>query len=519
METPSEAPVWRRPQLWLYATPLALAAGLGLWDLGGRSFWNDEVLSLLFARQPAADILGPIDPFNPPLYFLGLKAWVALVGEREGLCRVPSVVAGLGALALTIHAARRIGGDRAGWLAGFLGALAPGPLMYERECRAYPFLLLWGIASFLGWLRLGQARARWAAWAHGGLLAMGPWIHYTAAFWFLAQGFCCVSPAARGVVPARRSLASLGVAALLLLPWALICAPAAARLAGLAAGRDLVPIGGVPVRAGYVAFGWVLGETVLPWRWHITVPALAVCLCAAWRVARAPAALRGLLCAPLVLCAIMLATLPMTSKPAPRYAALALPFVTILLGSGLSLLRSLAAPTVLFLCMGVGVANYFTGQDRHNMATLEPHHDVAADIRRHLRATDRILFVGSESAATEFYLPWENTSYISFAADEAQPLIRTGPSTESLDRWLRLPLIASSRLWLVVNSPGQDIRASTLASLQLSLPSILQHERSLEYQARYVYDAASHEKRIWVHKEFRAWRIEVYCYGSSHKSF
>lgn len=507
------ASFWPRPGFWMYAAPLSVAAILGFWDLGGRCFWNDEVLSLLFARQPAADILRGIDPYNPPLYFLGLKAWRWLVGENEALCRVPSVLAGLGAIALIIHGARRIGGDRAGWMAGCLAALSPGLLMYERECRAYPFLILWSAVSLHTWLRLASPHSARAVLAHGCLLGVGLWIHYTAAFWLLAQALTCALPWVRRAVPARSSMGSLGIAALFLAASAPILAPAATRLASLAAGRDLVPVGGYCARAAYITFGWAFGETLLPWRWSLTIPGsfavLLVGVCVLTLFTRAD----WKMALPVFLSLCALTFLPLTSKPAPRYASVGLPSVLILIAVAAAHYRiAVFASLTLVFCSLPALGNYYAGIDYHNMAQLEPHKQIADDLRQNLRDGDEILFLGSESIGVEFYLPNEHPYYIGAAEDNSRVVISNDGKRTPLEQWLSTNKRKRKRLWLILTSPGQDPHAKRTINEQRKLIDDLSSQRMLMWKRLYLHDNEAQQKRTWVDKEFSSWRVAIYCY-------
>lgn len=505
----------KRTALWPYFIPLALAATLWFWDLGGRCFWNDEVLSVIFARLPAADIARGIDPYNPPLYFLGLKAWRALVGEDEAFCRAPSVVAALAGLALLIRAARDIGGARAGWLTGFLGAASPALLLYARECRAYPFLFLWSAGGLLSWLRLGRASSRSAVFAHAAWLALGPLIHYTAVLWWLAQACAAALPAGRRVVPAARSVFALALAVVFLLPVCSVLAPAAAGVLGLAGGRDLVPIGGVPARIAYVLFGLALGETILPWRWYAVVPAGLVCAIAVCSFAIHPRATVRAAIPALLLCLLTPLLLCLSSKPAPRYATVALPSFLLLVGLGLSSLPYRAAvAAALFVPMSLGAVNYFAGLDFHNMAILEPHRLLADELRTriHIHPAETLLFAGNEGLPTQFYLPHEPCAYIKSPCPSGTALIASANGSLPLHDFLRLHFSENQRLWVVLNSLGQDPYPASLRDVREQLRHLPPTDYMETFRLKLLYDPTAKQKGNWVEKEFLEWRLEAVCY-------
>ena len=76
---------------------IVLGLFLRVYDLGSKSFWADEILSIT-ASERIVDMnsfLSP-DPYNahPPLYFLTLKFWSSL-GDGEYFLRLWSVLFGL----------------------------------------------------------------------------------------------------------------------------------------------------------------------------------------------------------------------------------------------------------------------------------------------------------------------------------------------------------------------------------------------------------------------------------------
>ena len=76
---------------------LLLAAGLRFYRLDAQSFWNDEGNSARIAERSVPLILeGAAGDIHPPLYYLALHYWRALVGKSEFALRALSSVGGLG---------------------------------------------------------------------------------------------------------------------------------------------------------------------------------------------------------------------------------------------------------------------------------------------------------------------------------------------------------------------------------------------------------------------------------------
>ena len=92
---PMTEPIHTRRHLVLLLLIILLGFALRAYNLEGQSMWSDEGLSLYRAQQPLAQVLGSVitvdgvdtQDTNPPLYFLLLHGWRALVGERLFLLR------------------------------------------------------------------------------------------------------------------------------------------------------------------------------------------------------------------------------------------------------------------------------------------------------------------------------------------------------------------------------------------------------------------------------------------------
>ena len=86
--------------------------------------------------------------------------------------RALPALAGIATVALVYLAAERIGGRRAGWIAGGIAALNPLLVWYAQEARAYSLLAFFGALTFLLALRaLERPRELWA-WALAALLGL-----------------------------------------------------------------------------------------------------------------------------------------------------------------------------------------------------------------------------------------------------------------------------------------------------------------------------------------------------------
>ena len=215
-------------------------------DLAGPSLWFDELLELERARLPLWEALrGRAIDQDPPLWTLGLRAWLApLGGARPGelWARLPSVMAGALAVALVGAWASRLFGRRIGRLAALLCALAPVQVHYGREVNQYAAMLAWTALALWTWegLRARGDRPRWLA--HAAVSAGAMATHYGLAFPLVMMGLDLTRRAWRSEGRGRiRPRALLG--------YALFCALLCAGLLALGLAERL-DIGHVQKRFG-----------------------------------------------------------------------------------------------------------------------------------------------------------------------------------------------------------------------------------------------------------------------------
>src|SRR5262245_255326 len=149
------------PGWWLaLAAVLALSLALRLHELGDRSLWLDEGISLWLARRPWDDLLPTLATHDesPPLYFALLHLWRA-GGENEAALRLPSVLAGVLAVALGAALGTALGGRGAGLLAALFLAVSPVQVHHAQEARMYAQVSALTLAVTWGALRLCAAAA------------------------------------------------------------------------------------------------------------------------------------------------------------------------------------------------------------------------------------------------------------------------------------------------------------------------------------------------------------------------
>jgi len=168
---------------------LALAALLFAWNAWGYDLWApDEPYFGEGAREMVADgqwlvphVLGKVTTDKPPLFFWLIALASLPLGPGPFAARLPSILAGLGCVALVIHLGRRFESERTGLLAGVI--LATSWLSWDKFRSAQIdgllcLLVLATVAILEAWCAgdLAGRPAGLVAWGLAGLatLAKGP---------------------------------------------------------------------------------------------------------------------------------------------------------------------------------------------------------------------------------------------------------------------------------------------------------------------------------------------------------
>jgi len=114
----------------------------------GAGYWIDEGLSVGIAHHDLLDIPGVLrQDGSPPLYYLLLHLWTALVGDGESATRTLSLMIALVTVAVAWAAGTALAGARGGWCAAALAATHPFLTYYAQETRMYALVVLLSLAA------------------------------------------------------------------------------------------------------------------------------------------------------------------------------------------------------------------------------------------------------------------------------------------------------------------------------------------------------------------------------------
>lgn len=152
-----------------------LATLFRLHELGVKSLWNDEIISVGIAERPLGEILRArlrigateelIDRLytnNPPLHLLILHV-VNAVSQQDFAYRLPFALAGIAAIPVTYRLIQRLFRPDVAFPVAMLVAVSPLHISYSQEARPTAFLFVFSLLS-LGALLDAVASGKRSDW-------------------------------------------------------------------------------------------------------------------------------------------------------------------------------------------------------------------------------------------------------------------------------------------------------------------------------------------------------------------
>ena len=204
---------------------LLLGSALRLYGLDRQSAWADEITTLLIT-DPALTFAQfwqlVLSDVHPPLYYLLLRYWSAVLGQSDVAARLPSAIFGILTVAAAAFAKPLPAPGRLAFMA--LLAVSPGAIEYSQEARSYSLLLLFSTvvtSACLGFVG-NPMNDRAAVWAIVALAVAGILGSYTHYFGFLlAVGAGMVAVWASRGRQRRAKHAGLALSAIVasFIPW------------------------------------------------------------------------------------------------------------------------------------------------------------------------------------------------------------------------------------------------------------------------------------------------------------
>ena len=125
---------------------LLLAFALRIYRLDAQSLWGDENLSLYYAESPAHYVKSM---WTPPLYYLSLHYWMALVGTSDFGIRFLSLIFSCLTVPLVYNLGRLLFDHKVGWCAALVTSINPHQIWYGQDARSYSMVVCFGVASVI----------------------------------------------------------------------------------------------------------------------------------------------------------------------------------------------------------------------------------------------------------------------------------------------------------------------------------------------------------------------------------
>jgi mannosyltransferase len=185
--TGQDTPGVRRAGVWLWAI-VALGAVLRLIALGHKSFWLDEIASVVIVRLPDRAFWSMLwhAEGNMALYYVLLKPWLHF-GAGEASVRVLSALAGIASIPLIHVLGKRLFGEAAARVATLFFAMNACAIAVSQEARGYSLLVLGVVASTYLFIRLIERPSFSLACAYGVVTGLTLYCHYFGMFVPAAQ--------------------------------------------------------------------------------------------------------------------------------------------------------------------------------------------------------------------------------------------------------------------------------------------------------------------------------------------
>ncbi len=454
--------------VWLGAAAVTLVGLVArLIAISAKPFWMDEVTTLDRSALPLRGLLqSSLQNHHLPTYFL-LAGAVQRLGNSELWLRLPSVICGALCCGMVTLITRRLGGGKAGLLAGLLMALSPLQVQYGQEARSYTLVTALILLALLGLIGLalnperaalpvrapGAARRDWGLLLFGTAAALN--VLSVALLWWLAANLAVVVIAWRLGVQrrsfARNWLIVQGLAAASCLPWfvAMYCS---VRGHDMRAGLDWVPPVSVKRIWSAVAAVYLLRDSSLisgrllygmvplvgPLL-EMLVGALAACG-VAFLALRRPTALAPILLSVLTLPLALLTFSLVQPMWMPRYILWSGAPFFILAGLGLAALPPRLSGGLVLGIAGLAAINLWP----YYAAETKPRWDLAA-AELHAGRQPGDLVLVSDYWGTRLLNVYLNRT--------GDPLVGSGVSLQLSDAPARIA--QGNRVWVVLGRIGQ----------------------------------------------------------------
>jgi hypothetical protein len=141
---------------WLVLVITLVGGILRVLLLGTKGMWLDETFSVWLADQSTVDMLQWIVKIDqhPPLHYLLLHYWIALLGDTPYYARLLSALFGTATIPIIYLIGKRLSGAVVGLAAAVFLALSPFNIYFAQETRMYTLLTFNAAVAIYALVRL-----------------------------------------------------------------------------------------------------------------------------------------------------------------------------------------------------------------------------------------------------------------------------------------------------------------------------------------------------------------------------
>ena len=474
---------------------LITGAILRIYDLGNKSFWVDELLSI----QSSKDIVDVASFFadntinaHPPLYFLFLKIW-SVFSDGEVYLRLLSVIFGILSILATYLLGRQFLEREASVIASFLVAISPFLLLFDREVRMYPQFVFFTLISLFFFIKALRENKNeyWVGFTF--FTVLNTYTHYHA-FLVIASMWVFYFLRLKTYKPLwKKALISQVVIAICFSFWMPSFLIHVEKWSVLGEGFERFPsIFGLWVQPLYLFFSYSLGQTLLPWNLPIVIPGILIFMFTFFLGMKSFLKSSETLTFFSVFLFIPIFLSLLISNSMPRYMAFLAPLFYLVIGrgiSGMSLNRlKIIIVFIILITLGFSLRNYYQNREFHILANTDPWHEVGQYLKENYQRGDFVMSIG-DNLPVSYY---SGLKIVDLGDEPVRKLMELNESNKGI--------------WLIVSNPAYKKQAEEGIRW-------MNGHYSLISEKSYFHDPDFIRKARFFRKDFLEYRVKVYHYG------
>jgi hypothetical protein len=474
---------------------------------------EEEASFLGSAAQPVRASLtslwsGASQRSNPPLPEIVFHSWLRFTGGTFESLRVPAILFFLGGLFLLARAATRLGGPTSAQAVAWLGVLWPFGFHYARLSAPYSFSFFLMAGLTLTYLRYleNQSTKRWAVL----------FVFAAALLWTTYFGWAVLGCLAMDQILRQRDAEPSANSKILFLTATLLCLASVPLFGALhnefGAANFRRPVLSILANTGFSIFSIFVSESVSPWTWFLSIPAVLAIIASIVLVVRSVPrnSLRFLLYATLLIAVMVVSGSPATGGLLQVSPWILLP-IGVAVGTSKSSQARIGLPIALLMIAGIGWFGIYSRRYYSEPRFLEPWPKVAEDVAKKIQTGATLI---SNNPSLFFYL-----TYILRAPEGATPWKFAGllpdqvrhPQAKSPQDWLASGHpVEPGMLWIRGEGDRQTNEAMDEAAAELGRDCGTQTSRLTTRDAGYEW-----KRRFFPELDTLQWRIEIREYDCS----